>query len=271
MSKIEEALAKIQSKPRPGGGSEPLPRVDLPAAMNVDRDAFIERRIVTAVFESGPAVEEYKKLRTRVLAWLRSAEGNVVMLASAGGKEGKSLTAVNLAVSVARELHQTALLIDADLRRPHLHQLLDVKGQPGLSDFLMGQGDLSSLFHSTGIPKLTLVPAGTPTARSPELLASQRMAEFLKEVRRRYQDRIVILDAPPVLPATDSVILANHADGIVFVVRAGGSAREDVQQAVRQFDPRKVIGVALNGAADTGHYSAYGYHYVTSPVMAAVG
>jgi exopolysaccharide/PEP-CTERM locus tyrosine autokinase len=146
-----------------------------------------------------PIAEEYRKLKSVLLRLTRDEFRNTVMVTSAVSGEGKSVTSANLAVLLAREYGQTVLLIDSDLRRPSLHEYLGIEPRIGLADCLDDGIDAGKAIEKTGIPKLSFMSAGKKVDNPGELLSSQRMKDFLLELKHRYQDRYIIIDSSPIL------------------------------------------------------------------------
>ena len=148
--------------------------------------------------------------------------GNLIMVTSALPGEGKSFTAINLALSIAMELDNTVMLVDADVARPSVMSVLGLETGPGLMDLVLDESiELSSVLLKTNIDKLTILPSGTPHARATELLASDAMIRLLDDMAKRYPDRIIVFDSPPLLLTTEARVLASHMGQIVVVVRAG--------------------------------------------------
>ncbi len=188
--------------------------------------------------------------------------GNLLMVTSALPGEGKTFSAINLAMSLAMELDHTVLLVDADVVRPSVLGRLGVGNQhKGLMDTLADPSlDLSDVILRTNIPKLALLPAGTPNPRATEMLASGIMEELLDELGRWYEDRIVVFDAPPLLPSTESRVLATRMGQIVMVVEAGGTTKSAVTQAFAAVESCPVVMSMLNKCRGMGPDSSYGYY-----------
>ncbi len=201
------------------------------------------------------------------------ANGNLIMVTSALAGEGKSFTAVNLAMSIATELDHTVMLVDADVARPSVSRMLGLAAAgessfgPGLLDVLDGSVEMSSALLKTNIDKLTVLPSGTHHERATELLASDAMTRLLDEMGRRYADRIIIFDSPPLLQTTEARVLATHMGQVVMVVRAETTLQSDVQTALATIEACPVRLLLLNRAkatADGGYGYGYGYGYGTS-------
>jgi exopolysaccharide/PEP-CTERM locus tyrosine autokinase len=186
------------------------------------------------------------------------------MVTSALAGEGKSFSAINLAMSIATELDNTVMLVDADVARPSVLRMLGLPASPGLLDLLVGDvEDLSSVLLKTNIDKLTLLPSGTPHLRATELLASDAMSQLIKNIANRYSDRIIIFDSPPLLLTTESRVLATHMGQIVMVVHAEKTLQVDIQHALSSIEACPVKMMVLNQARNgwQGGYGGYGYGY----------
>jgi protein-tyrosine kinase len=189
------------------------------------------------------------------------ANGNLIMVTSALAGEGKSFTAINLAMSIATELDNTVMLVDADVARPSVLRVLGLPPSPGLLDLVLDEScDMSSVLLKTNIDKLSILPSGTPHERATELLASDAMIRLLSDIAKRYPDRIIIFDSPPLLLTTESRVLATHMGQVVMVIRAESTLQSDVQHALSTIEACPVKMVVLNQAR-TSSKGTYGYGY----------
>lgn len=209
--------------------------------------------------------EEYRSIKRPLLrnAFGLSAipNGNLIMVTSALPREGKSFTAINLAMSIVMELDSTALLIEADVVRPSFAQYMGFADeQNGLVDYLSDPDvSLESLLLRTNVPKLSILPSGPNHPRSTELLASQNMRDLCRELGSRYPDRIIIFDAPPILVSSEAHVLSTLVGQVVFVVEAGRTPQSSVDDAVSRLDPAQAVGIVLNKSADAD-ITEYGYY-----------
>jgi exopolysaccharide/PEP-CTERM locus tyrosine autokinase len=188
--------------------------------------------------------------------------GNLIMVTSALAGEGKSFTSVNLAMSIAAELDHTVMLVDADVARPSVLRMLGLPEAPGLLDLLEGKAEMSGVLLKTNIDKLTILPSGTPHARATELLASDAMRQLLDDISKRYPDRIVIFDSPPLILTTEARVLATQMGQVVMVVQADKTLQADVQQALATIESCPVKMMLLNkvrAEAKSGYGYGYGY------------
>ena len=193
--------------------------------------------------------------------------GNLSMVTSALPGEGKSFTAINLAVSIAMEMDNTVMLVDADVARPTVLSMLGLPPAEGLLDVVMANSlEISGVLLRTNIEKLSILPSGTPHARATELLASDAMIRLLDDMAQRYPDRIIIFDSPPLLATTEARTLATHMGQIVVVVQAGETPQAAVKEALSTIRDCPLKMMVLNQATQPvteryGYGYAYGYGY----------
>jgi exopolysaccharide/PEP-CTERM locus tyrosine autokinase len=183
------------------------------------------------------------------------------MVTSALPGDGKTFTSINLALSIARERDVTVLLVDADTPKPHVSQIFDLLGRPGLMDALVDETrNIESLVVPTNIRGLSLLPAGTPVEGTAELINSDRMRQLIMNLISNNPRRIVILDSPPLLITSESRALAKIAGQILLVVRAGHTPQHAVRDAIALFGEQQAGGIVLNQghAGFTENYYGYG-------------
>ena len=193
-----------------------------------------------------PAADQVKILRTQLLQRLLPGGGNSVLITSPKPGEGKTVTAISLAISLAQEIERTVLLIDANLRNPTITNYFGLPQEKGLSDYLLGKVSIPEILINPGIDKLTLLPGGRPLTTSSEVLGASRMAELVKEMKERYPERILVFDGPDILTAADSLLFSKFVDGIVLVVEAEATTRNDVKLAIDRIGKEHLIGTILN-------------------------
>jgi len=216
--------------------------------IEVSQPILCEKRVVTG-FDPCEFTDAYKILRTQVLQRLNENHWNVLAVTSPGIGEGKTLTALNLAASLALEVDYTVLLVDANLRHPSLHEHLGLPGEPGLSDYLLEDTPLPELLvHPKGIDHLTILPGGRALLNSAEMLNSPKMSKLVDELKNRYAGRIVIFDLPPVLSAADAMAFSPYVDATLLVVEEGKTTRQEVENAVAMLSSTNILGTVLNKA-----------------------
>lgn len=188
--------------------------------------------------------------------------GNLIMITSSLPGEGKTFCAINLAISIAMEIDHTVLLVDADVARPSVMRTLGLPAQRGLMDLLLDEHtDMADVMLHTNINGLTLLPAGTANPRATELLASQNMLQLLGEIARRYTDRIIIFDSPPLLLTTESHVLAMHMGQIVVVVEAEVTTEHALRESLRQLEGLNYVNLVYNKTREFSGASGYDSHY----------
>jgi polysaccharide biosynthesis transport protein len=200
--------------------------------------------------------EAVRSMRTSVVMSAdMSKTSRIILVASAGQGEGKTLVACNLAVALARA-QQSVLLIDADMRRPGVHTMLDQPMQPGLSELLDGTAALAEAMRPSTVPGLTVIAAGSPSASASELLGSHAYEELLTVMGEHFP--WVIIDSPPVLSVTDATVIAQRTSGILFVVGSGMTRTRAARLAVEELQQAggRVVGAVLN-RADLEHHPYY--------------
>jgi exopolysaccharide/PEP-CTERM locus tyrosine autokinase len=291
-SLIEQAAQRLEQLRRAGvmvpeieaaaggaavGLAEP-PRAATPAVEQPDEPVVLSRRvdldlamleatgIVTPNAPRSHIAVEFRVIKRPLISNAMGrgaaalAHGNLIMITSALAGEGKSFTSVNLAMSIAAEMDHTVMLVDADVARPSILRMLGLPAAPGLLDLLEGKAEMSDVLMKTNIDKLTILPSGTPHARATELLASDAMRLLLEDISRRYADRIVIFDSPPLILTTEARVLATQMGQVVMVVQADRTLQADVQQALATIDACPVKMMLLNKVRPEGKGS-YGYGY----------
>ncbi len=250
---------------------------DMPPVTPVPNDSMVQEKLdlaqlkstglITPETERSQIAEEFRVIKRPLLknAFGQGAalvdNGNLIMVSSAFPNEGKTFTSINLALSIASELDHTVLLIDADVARPAVSSYFGIDTGPGLVDYLLGEEpDLSTLLIKTGIPKVTLLPAGKRHHHSTELLASENMRNLLEELSLRYPDRVIIFDSPPLLVTTEASVLAGLVGQIVVVVESEKTTQAALKEALSLLDPNKSIGLVLNKSRQS-FGSEYGTYY----------
>ena len=212
--------------------------------------------LVAGLAPKSPASEQYRSLRTRLSLAEGAAGLRTVLVTSPQKGEGKSITAANLALTMAQELQRRVVIVEADLRKPSLQHLFGLPAGPGLSEYLAGAAELAEAMRFLPDYNLTVIPAGSTPMNPAELLGSTAMRRMLDQLRTRF-DR-VILDSPPVMPLADVAILAPMVDGALLVVRAGVTPKPAIENALRSFDASRLLGVVLN---ESGREQEYQYEY----------
>ena len=208
---------------------------------------------------SGPAGHSFKMLRTQVLQRLRQRGWNTLALISPTPKDGKTFTAINLAIAIAGDTNHTTLLVDFDLRNPCVHRRFGIEPEIGVEQCLRGEAGVSeALVNPQGYPKLVLLPARNSVSNSSDLLSSERTRRVIREIKERYPNRVVLFDLPPVLGADDALAFAPQVDAGLVVVGEEHTRREDLQRCFEIMHAIPIIGTVLNGSrTDTSRAYVY--------------
>jgi receptor protein-tyrosine kinase len=262
-----DVAGKHVARPEPS----PSGPTQLSRRISIDLAQLAAAGLITPDAPRSQTADEFRIIKRPLLAnaQRRSAapgpSPNMIMVTSALAGEGKTFSAVNLAMSIAAELDNTVLLVDADVANPTLPEVLRFSSPKGLMNVLTDPAiRLPDVLLRTNVPKLSILPAGAPHRRATELLASEAMERLIAEVANRYADRIVIFDAPPLLPTTESRVLATHMGQIVVVVEADRTTHSALKQALATIESCPIVMTVLNKAtrSDVGSYYGYrGYGY----------
>ena len=225
-----------------------------------------DAKLITLDYSPTIASEAYRELRTKVLFQNQNKDVSVILVTSLGPGEGKSLTTANLAITIAQQKIPT-LLIDGDLRRGVLHNEFGDKKRPGLSDFLVSNAtidydNLSKIIQQTMVPNLFLISSGSQVPNPTEIIGSQRMKDVLQVLRGRFG--MILIDSAPFQSTPDAAVLANFAEAVILVVKAGFTNVELLGEKVQEYQPirEKLMGVVLNGVKVNlkKHYYKYSYY-----------
>jgi len=279
VSRIDEALRRSRAGGDPTGTSEEsvfapawtvtgsgadrapegTPGADVPervrSGATISFSSAWRERLARGTDGHPALVEQFRRLAATLHHEQMARGVRSVMVTSAAPGDGKTLTAVNLAIVLAESYHANVLLVDADLRRPSIPSVVEFGGGTGLSEALRAATEQKLALVALS-PGLTLLPAGQPTANSIEAVTSPRMRQILDEATARFD--WVVLDAPPVGLAADARLLSEMTDGTLFVVHAGKTQYHEVRNGIDAIGRDRILGVVLNGVeVDPSH----GYYY----------
>lgn len=299
MSIVEKAIDKLRGEARAAAAVEPrrraepasLPRADahiershaLPrvavvddcisggAPLHIDLEALRRAGALPPQAAERQMADEYRRIKWPVLERAFGREqtavpdGNLVMVTSAMPGEGKTFTSLSLAMSIARERDSSVLLIDADIAKAHVSELLGIRQRPGLTDLLEKPGDdPANAVMATDVEGLRVMAAGRRHDQVPELMASQRMRDLIAELAARNRERVIIFDSSPLLATNESQVLAKLVGQVLMVVRANSTPRPAVEEAVALLDRNRSINLVLNQTRTLfglgTYYSGY-YNY----------
>jgi protein-tyrosine kinase len=220
-----------------------------------------------ALLERGPAVEQFRSLRSRIFELRDISPLKTILVSSGVPQEGKSFISTNLALSLARHKNSKVLLIDGDMRRYTLHQILGCESHPGLADYLAGKAEMLAVMQRpevsqapTGgatpiLPNLTFIAGGNGGDKAADLSGSPRFGELIRQAAPHFD--WIIVDSSPVLPVSDAVNLARWCDGVLLVARGGVTKFPVAQRAQSELKASKILGFVLNAVQETPEVGGY--------------
>ena len=283
MNVIEEAAKRLRQLEEAGIGyaaqaaspaAEAKPRMREPSpaqCRNVDLARMHAAGFITPGQKDSRLLHEFRIIKRPLIQHAigktktapQALNRNLIMVTSALPAEGKTFVALNLAMSMAMELDCRVLLVDADVISPSVPKVLGIEPAKGLMDLLTEPATrFSDVLIGTNVERLTLLLAGTPQAGASELLASETMTRLLSEVSRRYADRIVVFDSPPLLATTESRVLASQVGQVVVVVEAERTTHATLESALATVESCPAVYTLLNKAPESkaaSYYGAYAY------------
>ena len=249
VDRFKEQRSASYVPPRPNeshGAAPPVVAYSRTRSVAISDEMLRRHRILTGR-DSNKFSDAYKILRTQVIHRLRENKWNVLGITSPKNGEGKTLTSINLAISLAAEPTQTVLLVDADLRAPRLHEEFGLESEGGLTEFLLDGRSIEDMLVYPGLGRLILLPGGRGTDQSAEVLTSPRMSALVKELKHRYASRVVIFDLPPVLSQADLLAFTPQLDALLLVVEEEKTTEPEFQQAMQTLKGSvPILGTVLN-------------------------
>jgi protein-tyrosine kinase len=213
--------------------------------IDVNRD-YLRRQRIIAGLETCAYVDAYKVLRTRILQKMRERGWNTLAVTSPNARAGTTVCAINLAISLALEVNQTVLLVDANLRNPSIHRSFGITPKQGLTDHLLDNVPINHLIlHPHGIGQFMMLPGSRPLINSAEMLSSPQMALLAGALKHHDASRLVVYDLPP-LTTADALAFIPLVDAVLLVIEAGSTTEDELQQAIEHLQDTPIIGTLLN-------------------------
>jgi protein-tyrosine kinase len=271
MDRIRKALDLAREEREASDSSGGAPRTfeskvvaRIPATISYSRTslftpdaAVLESNRIVGASTTDPAAAAFRMLRTQVLQRMTENDWRSIAIFSPGSEDGKTTTAINLAISIANDHRHTVLLVDYDLKRPTIAAKFGLMPKFGAEDVLHGDARVDQcLYHPEGFERLVLFPARAPMQHSSEALASLRSREIVAELRERYPERVLVFDLPPILGADDALAFAPLVECGLMVVTEGSTQRQDLLRSMELLRNTPIVGTVLNQATDVA--SAYG-------------
>ena len=208
--------------------------------------AHLERHRVVSHQKEHPASWAFDVLRTQVLQKMDEKGWRTLAITSPSVESGKTVVAINLALSIAQLTNRTSLLVDFDLRRPSVARTLGLNRSLSLNDYFDGRASIGEAMVNPGVERLVVLPTNSPVPGASEVLSSARVGNFISELRERYSDRIVIFDLPPILAADDVMTVLPRMDCVLMVVGSGVSTQDEVEEGMNRLSKANLLGVVLN-------------------------
>lgn len=212
------------------------------------RKEHMEKSRIVAFDKSDPKCMTFDLLRTHVLQKMQENGWRTLAITSPTPEAGKTVVAINLAMSIAQQTNKTAMLVDFDLRRPKVGAYLGIHMEKSLNDLLDGTAELQDVLVNPDMPRLVVLPTKTAVRHSSETLSSKKIADLIKDLRERYKSRVVIFDLPPLLVTDDAIALLPQIDCVLMVVANGMSTKREIEDSLRLLPAAKLIGTILNKA-----------------------
>jgi protein-tyrosine kinase len=208
----------------------------------------LERHRIVAYNKNHPSNWMFDILRTRVLHLMEENGWRTLAITSPSPEAGKTVVAINLAMSVAHQTQRTAMLVDFDLRRPKIGTYLGIKREKSLNDVLAGTAEISDAVINPNLPRLVVLPTNEPVQKSAEVLSSKLGDRIISELRDRYQERIVIFDLPPLMAADDAISVLPKIDCVLVVIGNGMSTQREIKESLRHLSGANLLGMVMNKA-----------------------
>lgn len=247
---IEQASAALDAGGLKASGGYELPKqIDITyrdtKVVELD-EQVLERNRVLSGREPQEVTQAYNMLRTQVLQKLKLNNWNSLAVVSPKSGNGRSLTALNLAISLAKEVKHSVLLVDLDLAKPSLANYLGLSLEYGISDYLLRDEPVKNVLLNPGLERLVLLGGNEPMAHSSEVLGAPKLIALVEELKQRYPNRIVIFDLPPLLLSDDAIVFAPYVDAMLMVVEEGSTTVDDLQLCADLLGDKPLLGSVLN-------------------------
>ena len=219
----------------------------------------IDRNLICNIDPRSVIVEQYRNLRNQILSGNRDKKDKILAVTSSVRGEGKTTIAGNLAISFATNPEVSVIIIDGDMRSPSMHKIFGISRESGLSEFINGDIEFEDSLKETFSDNIKIISAGEKASNPSELLSFPRMVKLIEDLRRDDNVNYVIIDTPPVIPATDPRVVAELADATIFVAKANHTSKELIAHSLSLLGKSCILGVVLNNMIGLSSY--YPYYY----------
>lgn len=259
IERARQQAAEQQVPPPPAGASFRPPEAGLITAGNpasqglgvpvdlLPLDAgHLERHRIVTLQQANPLRRAFDLLRTQVLQKMQEHGWRTIAVTSPTGQSGKTVVAINLALSIAHHPAKSVLLLDFDLRRPQVASYLGLPEGTSFNEVLAGEADAHAAIVHAGIPKFFVLPTRRKVAGAAEVLASERVGRMLRKLRDEHAERVVVLDLPPVTAVDDVIAVLPRVDCVLLVIASGSSTRSEIEESQRHLAKYNLLGVVVN-------------------------
>lgn len=243
--------------PEPAAGADGRENLGVPVDLIPLDPAHLERHRIVTFEQANPFRRDFDLLRTQVLQKMQEHGWRTLAVTSPSVQSGKTVVAVNLALSIAHHPARTALLVDFDLRRPQVAACLGLSQRPSLNEVLADEAGLRDAILHVGIPKFLVLPTQRKVAGAAEILASDKVAKIIGALRDQYAERVIIFDLPPVNAVDDVIAVLPKVDCVLLVVGSGDSTRREIEESQRHLARANLLGVVVNKAVDAPRRDDY--------------
>lgn len=233
----------------------PVPDTEIHTKLEYSQTRVVElqahqlaKNRIFAINKNDPTSVNFDLLRTQILQRMEENNWRTIAITSPTPAVGKTVIAINLAISIVRQTNKTAMLVDFDLRQPRIGDYLGIPMEKSLNDLLEGNANLSEMLVNPGIPRLVVLPTKNAVSNPSETLSSIKISNLVNEIRDRYESRIIIFDLPSLLHSDDAIAICPKIDCILMVVANGMSTKREIEDSLRHLSKANLIGTVFNKA-----------------------
>ena len=260
MERIKQAIEKVRGQQPNAAGRHVQARAAVPSADILEELEYSQTRVVElqaqqlennrifAINRNDPVSVSFDLLRTQILQKMEENNWRTLAITSPTPAVGKTVIAINLAISIAQQTNKTAMLVDFDLRNPRIGAYLGIPMEKSLNDLLEGNAELTEILVNPGIPRLVVLPTKNGVSNPSETLSSKKIEDLIKGMRERYESRIIIFDLPSLLHSDDALAILPKIDCILMVVANGMSSKREIEDSLRHLSKANLIGTVFNKA-----------------------
>lgn len=259
-AKLNKHSASLQNLKKVTNSNVPIDLTDIrytkTKQLDVSKKDLKKNRIICDD-QNDLVSNQYKLLRTHVLQAMKLNKWNSIAITSPSEGNGKTLTSINLAINLAKEVNHSVLLVDMDLKRPTIAKYFSSNNTAGLNEYLTSEVSLEDILFTPKIERLVVLPGSRIIENSSEMLSSPKMVMLVNELKSRYPNRIVIYDMPPILSCDDMLVFSNYVDAVMLVVEDEVTQKEDLKNSYQLLKNSNIIGTVLNKSNQISSQNIY--------------